>query len=184
MHRLGIAAVGSLVLACALAPPAGAQSNDDAKPSVLAQLIACRSIADTAARLACFDTQSAALDQAERRRDVVVVDRSQIRKARRTLFGLELPDFSLFGDGRTNEKGAPEEEGVSRIESTLAQASPGPTGRWTLILQGGARWLQVDTRNLARLPRPGMPIVIRRAAMGSFLASIDKQIAIRVRRVN
>jgi len=166
---------------------ASAQGEKQARPEVLSRLIACRSVPEASMRLACYDTQSAALDQAERQRDVVVVDRNQIKKARRSLFGLELPDFSLFGGADKGNKGEgsqEEEEGVSRIESTIVQATQGPTGRWTLIIQGGARWQQIDTRDLARLPKATMPIVIRRATMGSFLASIDKQIAIRVRRIN
>lgn len=185
MRGFEIARLASLALLTPLADPALAKADEPARPEVLSRLIACRSVSDSAARLACFDAQSAALDQAERQRDVVVVDRGQIKKARRSLFGLELPDFSLFGgaDKDGKDKGAPEEEGISRIESTIVQASQGPTGRWTLVIQGGARWQQIDTRDLARLPRAGMPILIRRATMGSFLASIDKQIAIRVRRI-
>ena len=163
---------------------AWARSVQEAKPEVLSRLLACRTISDTSARLACFDVQAVALDQAERRQEVVVVDRSQIRKTRRSLFGLDLPDFSLFGGADKAGKGSAEEEGISRLESEIAQASQGPTGRWTIILKGGARWLQIDTRDLARLPRAGMPIIIRRATMGSYLASIDKQIGIRVRRIN
>ncbi len=180
-------AVAVLALSGVLAMPAGAQTGTAARPEVLLRLIACRSIAEATERLVCFDTQSAVLDRAERQRDVVVVDRSQIRKARRSLFGLELPDFSLFGGGGDRdgkEGGTQEEEGISRIDSTITQASQGPTGRWMLVIQGGARWMQIDTRDPAHLPRAGMPITIRRATMGSYLASIDKQIAIRVRRIN
>ena len=183
MRRYGIAVLAFVALPTLLTNGALAQAGKEERPEVLSRLIACRSIAEASARLACFDAQSTALDQAERKRDVVVVDRSQIRKARRSLFGLELPDFSLFG-GAAKDGKAGSEEGVSRIASTITQASQGPTGRWTMVVEGGARWLQVDTRDLARLPRAGMPIVIRRATMGSYLASIDKQIAIRVRRIN
>lgn len=184
MRGFAIAMIAPLALLVPPAAPASAQGDKPVRPEVLSRLIACRTISDSSARLACFDAQSAALDQAERQRDVVVVDRGQIKKARRSLFGLELPDFSLFGGADKENKGAGEEEGVNRIESTIVQASQGPTGRWTLVIQGGARWQQIDTRDLARLPRAGMPILIRRATMGSFLASIDKQIAVRVRRVN
>ncbi|MES3099800.1 hypothetical protein [Sphingomonas faeni] len=157
---------------------------DRAKPRapIFAELIECRSIAADAGRLACYDRQVKQLDQAEQSQDVVVVDRTQIRKARRSLFGLALPDLSIFGD--RDERGAPDEEGVSKLESTIKLARQNANGRWMLTLEDGARWIQVDTRTVGRSPRPGMPIVIRKAAMGSFLANIDKQIAIRVDRFN
>ncbi len=182
--RTGTVSLAVLALFAPFGTMAQAQTSEEARPAALSRLLACRTISDTAARLACFDTQVGALDQAERRRELVVVDRSQIKKARRSLFGLELPDFSLFGGADKTEKGSVEEEGISRIETTIAQASQGPTGRWTIVVQGGARWLQIDSRDLASPPRAGMSIVIRRATMGSYLASIDKQISIRVRRIN
>jgi hypothetical protein len=169
------------VLATAASPVLAA---DEAKPRtpILAKLVECRGIADDAGRLACYDLQVKQLDQAERNQEVVVVDRTQIRKARRSLFGLTLPDLSIFGD--RDERGGQEEEGVTKIESTIRSAAQNANGRWVLTLEDGAKWIQVDTRTVARSPRPGMPIVIRRAAMGSFLANIDKQIAIRVDRFN
>ena len=93
-----------------------------------------------------------------------------------TLFGLALPDLGLFGDDN-------EEEGVSEIQSTVHSATQNALGKWIIRLEDGARWIQIDSRELARDPRPGLPVRIRRAAMGSYLANVDNQIAIRVRRV-
>ena len=98
--------------------------------------------------------------------------------ARRTLFGLSVPDLGIFGGGDGDE------EGVSRVETTIASAGRNPDGRWTFRLADGARWVQADSRELGRDPAAGQPIAIRKAAMGSFLANVNKQIAIRVRRVN
>lgn len=170
-----------IVFATAASPLAAADAPKPRTP-LLAKLVECRSITDDTGRLACYDLQVKQLDQAERAEEVVVVDRTQIRKARRSLFGLTLPDLSIFGD--RDDRGAPEEEGVSKLESTIKSAAQNGNGRWVLTLEDGARWVQVDTRTVPRSPRPGMPIIIRKAAMGSFLANIDKQIAIRVDRFN
>lgn len=166
----------------AAAVPAIAAEPAKMRTPVLAKLVECRSIADDAGRLACYDVQVRQLDQAERNDEVVVVDRTQIRKARRSLFGLTLPDLSIFGN--RDERGGAEEEGISKIESTIARATQNANRRWVITLQDGAKWIQVDTRTMAKLPKAGMPIVIRKAAMGSFLANIDNQIAIRVARQN
>ena len=48
------------------------------RPEALTRLMACRPIADSAARLACFDAAAGALDTAERAGDVVVIDRAGV----------------------------------------------------------------------------------------------------------
>lgn len=142
------------------------------------KLVDCRGISDATGRLACFDREVAGLAAAEARQDVVVIDRARVRSARRSLFGLSVPDLGIFG---SND---PQEEGVSRIESTIRIASQASDGKWLFRLQDGARWAQTDTARASFDARPGYSIVIRKAAMGSFLANINKQTAIRVKRVN
>ncbi|MBB5728782.1 hypothetical protein [Sphingomonas prati] len=166
--------------------PAHAADTPPARPAVFQSLIACRDIGVAADRLACFDRESALLDKAERNRDVVVVDRGQVRAARRTLFGLTLPSLVLFGGERDRDtpEGKAEAAEVDRLETTIRGASRTAMGKWIIVLQDGARWVQIDERSLPSDPRAGQPIRIRRAAMGSYLANVNNQIAIRVRREN
>jgi hypothetical protein len=147
------------------------------KPAGFQKMIDCRAIAEPGARLACFDREVAAVANAEARQDLVVIDRAKVRTARKTLFGLSVPDLGIFGGGD-------DEEGVNRIEGELAAVGRNADGRWTFRLADGARWIQADSRELGVDPAPGQKIAIRKAAMGSFLANVNKQIAIRVRRVN
>jgi hypothetical protein len=144
---------------------------------LLRELIGCRSLADASARLACFDRTAAAVDAAEKRKDLVVVDRDQLRTTRRTLFGLTLPNLSIFGDDSKDE------EGVSRIETTIRGASQTAYRKWLFTLQDGAQWEQIDGRELSITPRAGHSIKIRRGAVGSYLANVQDQTAIRVRRL-
>ena len=143
-------------------------AEGDAPPPAFQNLIDCRSTTDDAARLACYDKQVAALAAARENRDVVIVDREQIRKTRRSLFGLTLPKLDIFGSDKDSER---EEEEFVQIETTIASASQ-RDGHWTITLEDGARWRQTDTRPLVREPARGVPIKIRRAAMGSFLANV------------
>lgn len=164
----------------ATAMPAAAQQTvavpASERPAALTRLIDCRSVQGEAERLACYDREVAAFQTAEQNNELVVMDRQQVRRTRRTLFGLTLPDLNIFGDDN------PDQDGVSVLETTLRAASEDPNGKWILVLEDGARWRQIDSRTLPREPRGGHPIRIRRAAMGSYLANIDGQIAIRVRR--
>jgi hypothetical protein len=150
---------------------------DEAKrPEVFDKLMACRQIADGAARLACFDTQAARLEEAADKSEVVVVDRAEVRKARRGLFGLTLGDLgSLFG------KNEPEQ--ITQIESTIRQVAKNGEGKYVFLLEDGARWAQTD-RAAMRTPKPGMPIKIRKAAMGSYMANIADRTGFKVMRLN
>jgi hypothetical protein len=144
---------------------------------LLRELIGCRNLAEPSARLACFDRAAAAVDEAEKRKDLVVVDRDQLRKTRRTLFGLTLPNLSIFGDDNKDQ------EGVSQIETKIRAATQNPYRKWILTLQDGAQWEQIDGRELSITPRAGHSIKIRRGAVGSYLANVQNQTAIRVRRL-
>jgi hypothetical protein len=167
----------SAALFAAAAAPAAAQPPEAERPEALTRLVGCRAVQSEAERLACYDREVAAFEAAEQSRQLVVMDRQQVRRTRRSLFGLVLPDLDIFGDDNPDE-----EEGVSALETTLRSARQDAFGKWVLVLEDGARWHQIDSRELAREPRAGHPIRIRRAAMGSYLANIDGQIAIRVRR--
>lgn len=161
--------------------PAVAQQSGAAQraapPEAFTRAIQCRTIADPQERLACYDREVAALAQAEQQNEIRVVDRQEVRRTRRSLFGIALPDLGgIFGDNQDGDS-------VNEINTTIRSARQDPYGKWHFVLEDGAQWQQIDSRNLSSDPRPGQPIRIRRAAMGSFLANVNRQIAIRVRRV-
>ena len=155
-----------------------ASAEDRPRPTALTALAACRSIADNAERLACFDRQAAAFEEAEKRGDLLVADRAEIRKSKRTLFGLNLPDFSLF----RKRDDAPEEPEIREIETTLSGASY-VNRAWTFVLADGARWRQTDPLTLFE-PKAGDRVFIRRAAMGSYFLKVGSQRAVRAQRIN
>ena len=166
------------------AVPGAAQSTSgasaEAAPSLFDAVVACRAIAEPSERLACFDRSVPALDEARRGRQIVVMDREEVREARRGLFGLLLPAGRIFGGGDDDSSTG---ENIDRIETTIDRANRGADGKWIFVLADGARWQQIDVRRIND-PRQGTTIAIRRAAMGSFLANVGGQTAIRVRRVN
>lgn len=175
--KLFSASIVAITLAGYCAPANSAERSPGSRPEVFDRLLACRSVSDPSARLACYDERASAVDAAARKDELLVVDRTQVRKARRSLFGLTLPKLDIFGGGDR------EGEGFSEIESTISRAYYS-NYRWNVILEDGARWIQVDTKTPARDPKPGQKIRIRRAALGSFFANIDGQTAIRMRREN
>ena len=172
--RMRSAIMASLIIA-PLAPAAAAEPE---RPPILSRVVQCRSITDPTERLACFDREVAAMDAAEASKQLVIMDRQQIRKTRTSLFGLTLPNLGIFGDDKLDEGGA------SRIETTIKSVRADAYGKFIMELADGARWIQIDSRNLAIDPRAGHKIVIRKASLGSYLANVNGQTAIKVRRIS
>lgn len=145
------------------------------RPETLARLMACRAVADNAARLTCFDSAAGALDTAERQGDVVVIDRAGVEETRRQLFGFEMPSLPrLFGPEGVVE--------LESIDSTLQGASLVGEGRWVFRLADGSVWRQIDSERVRFQNRPGQTVQVRKAALGSFLLTVDGSRAVRVRR--
>ena len=167
-------------LAAATATPATANQQPIApeRPEVIDRITACRTISGSAERLACFDREVGALEAAAAARQIAVVDREQVRRARRSLFGLRLPDLGVFGDDSDEgEDGA----AVTEINSTIRSHYTGADRRMHFILEDGSVWVQTDGR--AQRPRAGQAIRIRRGPLGSYIANIAERVGFRVTRL-
>lgn len=164
-------------LALLIASPVAAQSPPTVQPPVLSALLACRAKTDAAERLACYDAAAANLGAAAQSGDVVVVDRDQVRQARREAFGFTLPSLELF------DRGAPKEPQAESLTAVVASARTDGAGKLIVQLEDGAVWMQTDTRRLGRSPKKGSKAEIRRGAMAGYFLSLDGQTAIRAKRV-
>lgn len=178
MRTAAIRTVGVALAATIAALAAGgaqAQPKIESRSAMLQKLVDCRKLTDEAARLACYDQATVALDQAEAKGDIVVVDREQARKVRRQAFGFSVPSITLFERGESKEE-------LENATGVVAVARINGAGKWVIKLEDGAVWTQVDANELFRTPKPGMSVKIRQAAMGSFMMSVDNTGAFRVRR--
>lgn len=167
--------IAALLGAATAAASANAQPAAEA-PNAMDRALACRSVAQQSARLACYDREVAAVAAAKERKDLVVLDRRQLRETRRSVFGLSLPRLAIFG-------GDGDGDGVDRLDTTITSVRQNPYGKWLLTVKEGSVWMQIDSRELSFPPVVGDRIVIRRAALGSFLANVRGQPAIRMKRV-
>ncbi|MEJ6595281.1 hypothetical protein [Parasphingorhabdus sp.] len=167
--------MGGLLLAI-FAPPVLAQDKGLARPQLFNDLVECRLIADSAARLACYDQKVAQLDSAQKNNELVVADRAEVQEAERGVFGLKLPRIKLFS-------GNDDDQQITEITQTVASAKQLGRGKWFLILDDGATWVQTDTTMLSSYPKKGSSILIKRAAIGSFLAKVDGGRAFRIKRI-
>lgn len=172
-----VTALGSAAIATfLLATPCFAQNSATNRSPLLEQVALCRQITSDAERLSCFDRAAGALDVAERQGEVVVVDRGQIREARRQLFGFEIPSLPpMFGRDDSAER-------IDAVETTLLSAGQGLDGKWLFRLADGSEWRQIDSSPVRFQNREGTEIRVRRAALGSYQLTAGRSRAVRVKR--
>lgn len=168
--------VTAAALALISGAAASAKDKDDAAtaaPPVYKAVLDCRSLGDPAQRLACYDAKVGAMATATDKKDLLVIDRETIRATKRGLFGISLPKIKIFGGN--------DDEEVNQIESTINAAYAAKDGMSVFALADGSRWKQTDGR--FTYPKPGQKILIKRAALGSFMAQVNGQPGVRVIRL-
>ena len=177
MKRLATAClIMALIPAAALAKD---KKAGDPPPAVFQAVIDCRTIGDSAARLACYDASVATLADAQKSDDLFVASKDDMRKARRGLFGLSLPRISIFG----GDEDDPEDKlQVKEIDAVLS-AVGGGIGRWALTLDDGATWVQTDGAYI-NTPKVGAKVHIKRGALGSYVANVNGGMGFKVKREN
>lgn len=168
-----------LFLLCPL-PASAARKAEEAppQPELFKQLLDCRNIADSAERLACFDRQSAALDEATRKKEIVVADKQAVQRAKRGLFGFAAPVAQLMGFGGSDE----DANEIKEVTTTVESARQGANG-WVIKFADGSTWEQNDQKDFALSPKPGNAARITRGALGTFFVSVRGQSAVKMRRV-
>lgn len=154
-----------------------ARADDEAPPKTYTDLIACRSIEDSAARLACFDKNTADFEAARAAREIVLLDKSDVRKTRKSLFGFSLPDLPFFkGDNSQDE------EEIKEIESTIASVAELGMGRWQFTIPEGGTWQ--TTEALTFPPKVGQKVTIKKGIAGGYMVKVGKSPIRRVKRVD
>ena len=173
-----------IIAAVAAAPASGAYAQartttpTDANNPLVKALEACRQIPDAARRVACYDAASAALVNATTSGQVRVVDRNEVRRARRSLFGFSLPRLPWFsGDDSQLD---PDD----RLDSTIKSAwLLRGAGRYRIVLADNAVWETTESKLNWIAPRPGQKITILKGMLGNYFLSVDGQVGLRGKRV-
>jgi hypothetical protein len=177
-----LAAGAAAVLAGHAAAASVDKVSKELRSAVLQGIVDCRAMTDADARLKCYDAAAARLDAAEASGQVVVVDREQLRQARKEAFGLTLPSLDALARGSGKLAKAAMGEDADRITASVKQVSRRDDGRWVIVLETGAVWRQVDDESVEHPPHPQSTAEIRKAALGSYFMKLDGQRSIRVMR--
>ncbi len=165
-----------MLMGITLASAAAAEKPRN-RPELFNKLLDCRAIADNVQRLACFDQSVGAIEEAEKKKDLVVVDRKEIRETKKSLFGFTLPKIGLFTGDKDDDK-----DEVEEISSTVEIARMVKGGDWSLRLAGDAGTWETNG-SLKADPRPGDKVRIKKASLGSYLGQVGISRGVRFRRV-
>lgn len=168
------------ILSALLAGAAPVLAKDKPVPAspLVAAIDRCRQIADPAQRLACFDSAAGALVAATSSGEVNVVDRGEIRKVRRSLFGFSMPKIPFFGGDTTAN------EAQAQLDSTIKSVHALNNGYYQLsIADNDAQWQTLDSSISFDPPRVGQKISIVRGTMGSYFLRINGQVGVRGKRI-
>ena len=172
--RLGVMALA--VAAAALPFAVHAQDTKDQPPEIEA-LAQCRAILDPAERLGCYDRAAGAVLSATESGELRVATRDSVTKTRRRLFGFSLPDLDIFGDGDD------ENDELDELETTITGVRGAGRGVYVFQTEEGAVWQISNAPSRLKPPRPGQPVVFKKASLGSYFIRIDGQIGVKGRRV-
>jgi hypothetical protein len=152
-------------VAAALVSAPGASAQEAAStPDVLERVYACRAIAEDAARLACFDAATTALQAAETAGEFAAVDREQLASVEQESFGFRIPSLSAL----VPRFGASEE--IPSVEMTVERVVRRASGHHAFVMTNGQVWVQVLAEDADNV-EPGDTATIRRAIAGSFMMS-------------
>ena len=140
----------------------------------------CQGITAPDARLACFDTAASAIKAAVKAEDVTILDRQDVRKARRSLFGFSVPHIPLFGGG--DRDSGPKSDDFAELNTTIASVRSLDNGRIELkLVESDAVWMTTDP--MAFPPKTGAKVRIRQGAMGNYFIAISGERSVRGVRV-
>lgn len=153
---------------------AAAQTASAPAPRLIDDLAACRSIAAADARLACFDRTAKAVIEARDDKAIVVLDRGEVQKAKKSLFGFSLPSIKLFGDGKDDAQ-------LKQLVGTIQASTPLPGGLIRFALEDGGQW--ETTEQVMMPPHRGDVVTIKAGSLGSYIATAPGRRSARVRRV-
>ena len=168
---LFLAAAAGL-LAVSAAAPAMAQEAD-----YLADLKACRAIADEDDRLACYDSKVTAMVSASEAGDVRIVDREDVRRTHRQLFGFTVPDLDIL-EGDEQDK-----ESSEMLETTITSARQLASKAWRFTTAEGAVW-EINNAPTRLAPiKANDKVIFKEASLGFYFIRINGQMGVKGKRI-
>jgi hypothetical protein len=135
----------------------------------------CGKIVDDLQRVRCYDAIAAQFLAGRASGDLVLIDQSQAKQVRRSMFGFSIPNVGIF----SGRKGEDTEE----IEGKVVTSRHIGDGRYRLKLEDGAVWVTTERSKIGAEPKPSSTVRIRKASLGSYFMNVDGARAVRSNRM-
>ena len=148
-------------------------------PDFLAKLKECQAITDDDARLACFDGSVTAMIAANEAGEVQIVDQEDVRKTRRQLFGLSVPEIEIL-KGKDNEEN---KEARELLETTITSVRYLSSRKIRFTTEEGAVWEIIRAPSRLRTVESGDTVIFKKASLGTFFIRIDGQLGVKGKRI-
>jgi len=151
----------------------------------------CVTIADSAARLACYDTaygrgaeNSAPAAESASRAPADKPAAEAAGAAAATAITVDpVAEFGLSeSQKRAQNPERAKDVAPESITETVATVGRTAAGGLLVTLESGQQWAQAETLTKARVA-PGDEVTIRKATLGSYMMVAPNKVAVRVRRV-
>lgn len=180
-HRKSRSFAAGLVIALCSTPAFASDDSGKANNPHLEALRACQVETDATARLSCFDKAVSTLLAANEGGELTIVDREDVRKTRRSLFGFALPDFGIFKS--RGEKDKEDEQHFEQLETTITAVGGSRSTGYLLTTEEGAVWSLSQVPNRLMTPKPGQKLEIKKGALTSYFLRINGQPGVKGKRV-
>jgi hypothetical protein len=112
--------------------------------------------------------------------DTVVMDRQQVRQARKGLFGFVMPKIPFLTGRAGNAQDAADEQ---RLETVITASRELGHGNWLFTVEGGAEWQTTETATSFQDPAPGIHVLIEKGSLGGYFAKIGRGRRVQAKRV-
>jgi len=171
---------GAMAAALILATSVAAQEpGPEAVPDFLEQLKECQTKTDDTQRLACFDQVVGGMVVANEAGEVQIIDQEDVRRTKRELFGLSVPDIEILKtDDEEKDKKAKEE-----LETVISSARYVSRKKIRFTTQEGAVWEINNAPSRLATVKEGDKVVFKKASMGTFFIRINGQVGVRGKRI-
>lgn len=149
-------------------------------PPQISALQSCRTKADAAERLACYDKAVDVLSAATASRDLVVIDKAEVKQARKGLFGFTLPRIPFL----SGKEGDPDDDADAReLQTTVVSAKRWNRIYWRFTVESGGAWETTEDKRGFTDPKPGAAVIIERGTLGAYYAKVGRGGRAAVRRI-
>lgn len=158
--------------------PAWAQdAAGPASTDYVDELRVCRAIVDEAERLSCYDAKVGAMVAASEAGDVQIVDRGDLVRTRRQLFGFTVPDLDILKGDKQDK------EASEALTTTITGARRMSNIAWRFTTDEGATWeINNAPRRLAPI-KAGDKVEFKKASLGFYFIRINGQMGVKGKRI-